>query len=438
MLLFLGIFTFILLCSELTASANRSLVNFKDCDVSVLYVDSSYKHLVGGFVRKTHLTVDCGSRGPQEVCALLREQVLAAYRFKTVVPKRYWCPELWQDGVRKLSCYHESFFSEDIRKCLEKIDESIEVDTRWTSWRHLSLLAVQKHIYPEGMTRRWRLGFIKEWWELPRRKGYVYIFLAGMRIVLTGTPCAQKPGQDVSEGNILALKQSWNEYPQIDVPRPMLIATEKPTLREFLSCGVLGRRECVGLVYIPHAGEPRSVLLDVSGASVSMAPDDFAQRDSLIFPFLCDKILCGYTLILADSTVNVDLLRKPCVREALCYRNPFCSYGLRVVLENLKRFVLDGPRVLAANGWGGFRAEDCLEGYGTQTTRQWRVVDHDALREAVEKCEPKGAFFIATQGETVALQGRSMPVPRGYVAASEAVPENSLADYLQRAVKNSK
>ena len=398
---------------------------YTEHDVSVyFYKDGGKQPLLAGVLREIPLSVDCG-RGAEKVCDVLREQALAGSFFHPEVSSNFWhCPALWRDEVRTVACSSRVFFSEEIQKCLQKIDEVFGLKKEGVAQG-----SVYNDMYPEGKTRAW--------WPLSRgelkkraKKGDIHIVFRGVESALRGVLCPEEDVKPVSSMSVLRIKRRAEGK-----PRPAFFT---PLERCFAStkCGV-------GLVYYPEDGGQVRAMFDLYGVRFD---DEFVvdsilcRRGVSLFHHIRDQILFGYILYRYVKNIDVESFRDPAVLEALCHKEGFLSIVLRDVVQNvLKDFWRQKKYTVSAERWSDFTQQHFEALCGQYGTLVWNLVDSGETLTRVEEgllvdAPSPGTLFLLIQGEHVSFEGRPFDAPG---RNERAAPPGSVAYYQQQELTES-
>ena len=410
----------LLLCLDVVAAL--------DPDVSITYKRSFRRNLSAGFWKNQGVVVTTGENVGRNVCDVLWEQTSAGFSFKPSIDVRLWSNPVWMnEGVRHLACKKNTFLSEAIKACLDKVEEAQAVPSKGFGLKDepLSLQDVQTLLYPEGMTRLWSV--VPKYERVP--SGVVMIRFLQSKDALRGD-LLDDIWEKSEAASLLLLQKNVKDAP---TPPDMAYPAAPLTDHSCLIQGVTSGRG-VGLVYFPLDGEDKvSALFDIPHEKISILYKKGGKEFRLyidLFASFCESVLSGLFLKdPVDGDIDVESIKLAPLRGALCYKAAFYSLALYSGLLELKQYWQSNQNVVVNNSWRGFQQSHFDELVSEGNTLQWTPEEHDDAQAVFDgEIEPPcpGTLFVLLQAQDVVLQG----VPG--VTREFNCDCNSLGDYKMR------
>ena len=363
--------------------------------------------------------------GKQSLYAVFVEQMLAGYSFLPNIDRNQGGIELLHPEVLEHISRKHPFFSEDIKKCFERIADLLDqklYKVLPAFGRPLEAQVVRTRIYPEGKTRLWRViekQDVKRWGI----GDTVYIVLSQDRWALKGVLCDVKDIPRAQKRSVLDFKKRIEKLPPLidgfDVGANsflQLVAGADVAERETRFCSqgeavvfplaLKTLERCssgcgVGVVYSDPHDAPRGAVLEASslvtvgkrylGAACELCVTEFS--------YLWWRVFHGYILLNpVDAVIDADVFENPGVREAVCDRVSFFSQAFCDDLVSLtERMQIGCGKVLRDD----------------RMTFEWTPVDKvDVCGLFAERTVPDRAqIFVLFQGKNIALHGNVVKKP---------------------------
>ena len=412
-------------------------------DVEIVYIsDFNCKRSAKLFREDFHLVQSDETGCFHNICDLMRDQVLAGYHvIAGVNPLHSYSPVMLDENVREALCDCRPFYSEDLRRCFDKIEDILQdsIVQHRPECHALRACDVHSTIYPNKRTRQWFLT-MKESDDLARWKHGVHIVFKGDDRMLLGLICSIKEGQCTrSTGSLLQIKRLLEE-PRPSCLRPVGAFLSPPCFDDFVKYGMFASGHGVGVAYFPEDGAPpRSALFDVDGFYVNARyPDQRGVQEKKfldLFSYMCGEILCGCFFMKSGikAVKDMRMFLPPDVRDMVSDWRPFSSVLLRTyLLTTFSDLLRMQHKVLTGRGWGGLTADHLSHLYRLGKNVLWMPVKAKTLLGVLEVERPRalfaGSVIVVFQEETMALHGRV--VEANYAEENAKYPEGSFAELL--------
>ena len=350
------------------------------------------------------------SVGHQTVYDVAAEQILQGFCFLPgVTQQERYNPELHKPHLRELICQKTPFLSEELMRCLEKIEEVLP-ENKDAAASHILCKKPKKYIAkktlcPEGKTRAWSVIPLQDVTKVSFANR-VYLVFCDKSEALLGELCS-KDTKISSAKTLLYFHQSSTVY---SLPRTP--ADSVPTPEELLSLGC-GSQYNLGLICFPRDGERCAALMNASLLSLTRQytwkGKHHTDRKTAI-DLLKGEILSGYFLRNHKKIKNdIAVLRQPQVRECFCDRFMFTNRVLDSFVRNVGKFLKDNEMTFQGKHdlWCGLQEEHCKNLCPRFKKFEWGVLPSKAFQGHWGKGTARaGIVLILLQGETVVLKGR--------------------------------
>ena len=395
----------------------------------------------------------CGRfKRKRSVYDVAREQVLAGYRFlREISEDARKDAALWEDGVREFICKREAFFSQDLRKCFQAIEEAlltgkhvVRVLTK-CSWKHPLEARAIEDIYPEDKTRKWSVIAPQDVWTADSI-GTVCLVFRKEIAVLRGSLCWKCEEKGESQEHSLLDYKRFNPLDGRSVCCKKWFVTI-PTALNLLDPNCVSLYDIGILCAFPNSPW-RWGLFDGSDIAFQASYAwcrRFCCEQTTLTQAVRREFMRGFMLNYINDVCgrrfwnnalcahkNVKVLNSPGVREVACEKRQFISKILGAVLHKLVTlWETPGVRAQGGSDYDVLHKKHVQELQEPYMQFMWEVLDKKALQAKLRSPAKVKTVLLLVHGENVALSGTLISQCRN-ISAAGTLWEYAVRDLLEK------